>query len=1065
MPTKRYGVRVRPGDQKTYSVGMSAAPILSKQKRYGVQLDNRLVQFRKYPFFLQSYSRRSAVSMTPVRAKRREREFDAALSNPFVSDMQNTAYQVQIIETQKSHKPLIEAEALLRYLEPASKEQMLTAGNLTQEKGVRVGEQFAHVDDIQHGRMDNVMHTHIERLSKSERYHEELTHLLESDVSTVSNTLDVETHLVDSGTRHLFIESVHHDGLAPATHVIAEHEADITGREHGTVTRPILEATETEMAGADPPYMAAYEHIIYSGTRIQDIRDTDQLTPVTVERLNLSPAILETMKQGNESSRIKDAYHSELEQYSRLGRTYSGMEQILDATTSNVIIELASFSDVERTERKQKVLDASEQVADKTFNERKIVPAIMEYGRQAKPEPTMTRGTVLSIQEKTERSIRELTAALSESDHAENQVTIHNVDASPLVQAEIEKNSFKDSILSDQIVSFKVQESRPAHVVSMGAVKQITNMLLADMTLLSSVSGQENLYRAILSTMEAGDVDGMLVDVAKFDAAARLQSDRLTEYSDASKSLLANSVLLAKTDEQESVFRDNGVKSATWSDAHNFRFVTNTLDVYVQGQEQTINKQIPEEAQLITLQPATNPMKLTEAIEIGGDKAYKAEYWIDSVLHVSTQATTSTEYREAMLTLPGNAEKIRIDSEVTLAANDAGKRQMTSLASLHVDEQAVKDSIYATHLQNRMIASPHTSPEVALFTEISDAWTNSERFGQAVMLGDMIRATSSLGEYEVHTSGYDAADSAGRKTFEHRIEGSNRKSFMYTVDLTNPGNAETSSQYIEGHVTPSASMKRSSGIINAIQDDTERVSRSDIETDAIFSDTMPAIYANNDEIVYIEVFEHGSRLNAEPAFRSDKLYQAERLKENDAVLSSDSMRAIRSNENDAILSRTDKMDRISENDAILSGSTERMERIDVKPALLGPIESSERIATVDVWMTFNEDAERRYLEETQLILWETADRIMTDVVQLEETIKVERIAVTYTQLADFTRGDRTLKFGVLVDAETAERRDIEPALLDAYEPGELVTKKKKKIWLIPGRGNHWNNWSGWKKTR
>lgn len=112
-------------------------------------------------------------------------------------------------------------------------------------------------------------------------------------------------------------------------------------------------------------------------------------------------------------------------------------------------------------------------------------------------------------------------------------------------------------------------------------------------------------------------------------------------------------------------------------------------------------------------------------------------------------------------------------------------------------------------------------------------------------------------------------------------------------------------------------------------------------------------------------------------------------------------------------------------------------------------ETDEATRTDDEAILFDPtEATRNAVEEVRNVVQDYAERTMS-----------------YAEMVDHLEASRTIKEIVLTDQERAERKAIAEAVLEEIGDADKYVKKKKRIWLIPARGNHWNNWSNWKKTR
>lgn len=169
----------------------------------------------------------------------------------------------------------------------------------------------------------------------------------------------------------------------------------------------------------------------------------------------------------------------------------------------------------------------------------------------------------------------------------------------------------------------------------------------------------------------------------------------------------------------------------------------------------------------------------------------------------------------------------------------------------------------------------------------------------------------------------------------------------------------------------------------------------------------------------------------------------------------------------AVLKVMDDTERVSTADNAILQSLDAAERsILLDEALLMESISAERSGEGIETIIRNSDPLERVTEtDAQLSEHHSGQRVAVNEVQFVHSDTVDRVAVDYATLIEFSTAAKTMKSGVLVESETVGRIAVEETILLEQDQIELYVKKKKKIWLIPARGNHWNGWSGWKKTR
>jgi hypothetical protein len=109
-------------------------------------------------------------------------------------------------------------------------------------------------------------------------------------------------------------------------------------------------------------------------------------------------------------------------------------------------------------------------------------------------------------------------------------------------------------------------------------------------------------------------------------------------------------------------------------------------------------------------------------------------------------------------------------------------------------------------------------------------------------------------------------------------------------------------------------------------------------------------------------------------------------------------------------------------------------------------------------------AERKPVIDTIEIPLEFAERNPVVLVE-ESTITHATRTMTYIELIEGDEAIRTMKPVSFIDGDLGNRKKIVDAYLEELEDVDELIKKKKRIWLIQARANHWNALSHWKKTR
>lgn len=1168
MPTTRYGVRVGVNVQKKYSVLTSAAPILSNQKRYGVQVENRVILTKQYPMTSRSYSLRYAHSEQETRARRKEREISASLLvgttalDDEVNELEIALNESFIAKTDRMH-----TDALRDVLETMRPQALATDalmhpmahGSNNTWDWIQMSE--ADTGIVRHDRLMTIVEqeqsVYVSENPEVVRSALEATDALQvqdaepiSLISGIPTSNNHETAFVrqEPVVRSNMIKHVEESSINHAKYTSELFSTYLSLPEMAQVDRPIQRATLSEMDMADSPYMETFEHRIYSASYISEIHDTSELKPWSMNRHQLDIGLMDKMIFAKEYGRTENVGYEALESSIPLERLYHGTQTALTVTKPLLTIRETDLSGIdevifeqvapdtilleqqqalleqtatdacantaEQTNRFTRIMHASEQQTDRFFNDGQIIPSIQSNPDVSTIKPSLReihrtdpivavkgvgniRPAVESTIDKVERYGRQWNLHLSKLDRANGNVVIHSGSLDTFEQSEYLATKWTHMILDvlERSNGNRAIISALSDQVN-GVERYSEDALPVEEVSLIRGRGFEHSFDALLETMDAGDKDGRPVEETRIEAVSRIRIDHLSEMADAFRGALNGNVELVTQNQQEKSIRSNIVKPSTFDDQERVTITSRIKDSAFSNTERVprvirerfmqlteavqVNAQPTlDEAILSTIETSIYADHEVEATESYISKAHTSDSWLSSVLNKSEQAKALATQGEAILAVSVQTERQAETEWVEAVTFDVTTRETNRNVHLEHAESAGKMTNYTTSLALHATAHVNVIPEDAWMNTLLSAVHETSILGIEAAETTLDTASAKQEEYEVDEIRMDGALGAARDVDEQRIDATVRKQAERTGMLTDSERGDTLLRDTEALLSVNVTTRR-----------------ADAEMDTHRNDLLQFKRIDSDQIAYIDVFEnglrwseqiannvdafmHAERLHVEPTYRSDQLDQAERMSENDAIHFL-MPAAERLAENDALLSNVtehagrmdqvitavetiDAAERMDETTAMLN-PIDAAEHISETPASLEPIDSAERVTVNETFLTQFDALERRYLDEAMFEDWYKAQRI-TKSARLEVGTTAERITVNYTQLADYTIGSKTMKSGVLIDAETAEHRAIEDADLAEYGASELIIKKKKKIWLIPAHGNHWNNWSGWKKTR
>lgn len=1168
MPTTRYGVRVGVNVQKRYSVLTSAAPILSNQKRYGIQVENRVILTKQYPMTLRSYSLRYAHSEQETRARRKEREISAsllagtialddevneleiALNESFTAktDRMHTDVLRDVLETTRPQT--IATDALMHPMAQGSNRQWDWTQMSETDTGIVLHDRLMEIVEQEQGAYASetleVVGSALEATDVLQVQDAEPTSLI-SGVPT-SNDHEVAFVRQETVIRSNMIKHVEESATNHAKYTSELFSTYLLLPEMAQVDRPVQRATLSEMDMADSPYMETFEHRIYSASYISEIHDTSELKPWSMNRRQLDIGLMDKMISAKEYGRTEDVGYEALESSIPLERLYHGTQTALTVTepllttreTDLSGIDEATFEQVapdtvlleqqqalleqsaidasanitEQANRFTRIMRAFEQKTDRVFNDGQVIPSIQSNPDVSTIKPSLreihrtdpivavkgvgnVRPAVESILDNVERYGREWGLHLSKLDRANGNVVIHNGSLDTFERSEylatewtrmildaLERSNGNRAIISALSDQVKGVERRSEDVLPVEEVSLIRGR------------GFGHSFNALLETMDAGDKDGRPVEETRIEAVDRIRVDHLSEMTDTFRGALIGNVELVTQDQQEKSMRSNVVKSSAFDDQEHVTITSRIKDGAFSNNERVPRvsrerfMQLTEAVQ-VNVQPTLDEVTLStietsiyadyevEATESYMSKAHTSDSWLSSALSESGQARALATQGEAILAVSMQTERQAETEWAEMVAFDATTRETNRNVHLERADSAGKMTNYTTYLSLHATAHVNVIPEDTWMSTLLPAIHETSVLGIGVTETFLHTASAKQEEYEVDEIRLDGALGAARDVDEQRIDATVRKQAERNGMLTDSERGGTLFRDTEALLSVNVTTSRADAEMDTHRNDLLQFERIDSDQIAYVDSFESGLRWSEQIANNVDAFMHAERLHVEPTYRSDQLDQAERmsenvaihflmpfakrLAENDASLSNVTEHAERMDQVITTVETVDAAERMDETMAMLN-PIDTAEHLSETTTSLEPIDSAERVTVNETFLTQFDALERRYSDEAMFEDWYKAQRI-TKPARLEVGTTAERIAVDYTELADYILGAKTMKSGVLIDAETAEHQAIEDVDLAEYGASELIIKKKKKIWLIPAHGNHWNNWSGWKKTR
>lgn len=297
----------------------------------------------------------------------------------------------------------------------------------------------------------------------------------------------------------------------------------------------------------------------------------------------------------------------------------------------------------------------------------------------------------------------------------------------------------------------------------------------------------------------------------------------------------------------------------------------------------------------------------------------------------------------------------------------------------------------------------------------------------------------------------DGVLGAGKPVLEMRISSAKRNEKTVQASFVEPTKAEDANRIESGTLLPIYPSTRTIKELEGVEKETIHTKRPEkiMNTQLYVSDHAERTY--NTELALL--------LQQSKTTRRTKVINTQ-IKQNDVTK--------RLNMTDiAIIKSTHAVERVNNTDVAMSCFTEPVERASRPDAALltESISSDRNDEGIETLIRSGEQLERVTQTDSQMSDHDATQRIAIEETQLIESVPVDRVTINYAEMVEFSHAMKTMKSGVLVEAETVNRIAVEETILFEQEKVELYVKKKKKIWLIPARGNHWNSWSGWKKTR
>lgn len=1047
MPTTRYGVSVRPNEAKRYAVNVSASPVLSQQKRYGVQVDNKLIVTKQYPLQLVAYSKRSAHEEDMQIAARKEREFSASLVVRDASTGCDRTYDAEQNIFEGAQGGTVLTDGILEHMDAGSGQQREWVAPLT------INEPAERRLDVEILFRENEATDLIPRERYIERVDSEQGQ--RNDVSTAS--LDDNEAAERQNIRYMTRDV---EAITTRSRPIRDIELDVVPSSKRIIYEYLTE--KLDLDATDTPYILVYEHQMEQTTMVQNIKPIQLAQNYSLHRQELPIQTSEiAIESGKRVADVIDAHATDTAALPRVNTTVEGgltpsekvrvleqiylsqppeeldrasrevLEQVLvtDAMAADLMHELIQMNmhDLEQTEIQLKGYETHETVPDagtKHLIEYLTESIELNQGTNRHEEISAE----LSAQ-KTGTIERSWNAQREDMPSAERHKIydmhlLHQESVEPVTYSRDALLTSFDMYLNERPQSLAVLQENDLVALRSGFIEVMEDFLESSENTIRYVTG-------MLDVMYGAEMEAKAVEETPLERVRVLEHVKefdITEFEAVDKSMVmkemqpnvtgqasaAERTIEIMRDEQQAGDRPDRMVNIERTPFEHGESVNNTIDGIM-------GNFTPTELTGNMVDAITDEVSGVEIINNGFaahleqvDHGRSREQFIDVLCADLDAMLGQVSMMDVRLHDSAQGTKSREKEALTFDLNDAFRSSSASIGIWSEGAQAGQEQRPSTaYTEEFARASREFSHEDAVLVKPIEA-----------------AKQSALNETFLHEM--DASERSARPVEESRYENVSRREGTYTAD---------------------ASYSHQPG-------------REHQQTDAFLEEMkrMTAEFAQHDS--HLDAYAQGNRAIIQDEALLDHYASSEYVQKLTEIVESRYERVDREKEREALRTETfGYADRQAEELTEMVEVFGRAERHTEEMTELHTHDSSERIAVEPVYLEHWTESIRYAYEETELAVPYHAAPTIKPIV-LVEPERATRNKMVYTDWEGFAHAGKTIKSGVLIDAEQSDRViKTLPTYNDDLDSGKMIIKTKKKIWLIPAHGNHWNSWSGWKKTR
>ncbi len=1068
MATKSYGLSVRPNQRKQYTVASSAAPVLSNRKSYGAQVENRLVISKEYPFSAAPYSLRKAIEEETMRAKRKEREYPASLFVPTRSDGIGNEYQSLKDDMLLGAGGRVVAQLFLDDYDPSAGCQREWVAPIDGAEGFTLKSDT----EVVYSDQPDVELVPRERFGRRDQLFQSIR-VLEQEVEA-SKTV---------ATERMHERMADEDEQEPLVRLRPFFDGDLETPDDSERIIIEQETVLTEMDGMDASFILVYEHKLMNVPLLRPIFDGKQERmhqmgrmelPSLVEEGTLSSAHLENPALSSsldaqfpgllhdqvnlaaferlERTRIMERMFntSPLETSSTVGRSMTESAHVTHHVSMKRIDEPASgeILDLEPFQLRSRTYDSLDDASDEGTNLH--APYLAHDSREVVAEvknPLLDAETTEAAHGRVNRQSDTVCVpyepVLVSRDSFETNLHVLETPQNP--------HASKDVVVSGNET---LQKARTDIRVLLDGATGAGSHNIANIELsldgFETGMGQPKTRDILLTEMDAAEMEAVPVEETTMVSTTLRERERPMKLEPHESVRLDRSEVSADIDDWEASSSERQDVLIDLADLEAVPMLERVI---------TVAREDVEQPERINHGHVVDVGKIEAALQyaatlgatIDGTESGNAENRFLSILSDGLQKSDvsresgAVEWQrldvakhdlkgsEGIWNAIDSANGQRERDAVEEKGAHAVPNQISTIGEEHGWTLATPNHISAIGEEHHWtLATPSYRENYTFLEPLYGA--SKEGMTDLAILNTPVEAEKSIDEIEAFEQTMDGAEKIALLVDESRMERTIRQKMdrMAIVGHTDRGNTgiTESDAILQGPLTASAESMQH----NAIQDNPGHGVRTIIQGEAVeehphqierISDTTLATEERFDSSLYLNGQNDAFESSPDQANR-----EAERMAFQDVTFA----QAERENERAAeVIDVTDRADRQHQEDAYVEDWT-----------------TAARLELVNAYLEDWAPAERR-------------DTVQASLVRLEQ-MRVRNVVAV--ELADPLQALKTMKPASWVSPETSGR--IVPTLPVHDEKIQVAiprVKVKKKIWLIPAAGNHWNGWSRWKKTR